>query len=263
MTSLRRHFFNLAELARGTAEFASFKAEWPQIRDAAPQGDGHSVLVLPPFTGHDIYSKPLRDALEEMGYNTHGWENGFNLGIQAEKMELVHQHLRKIYKENGNQKISVVGLSLGGIYARELARRFPHMIKCAVSINSPFAIKGNIDSVPGPLAAAIEMLSGPEFSLKHDDLLERLAAPPKGVPTTSIYSKTDGIAGWEACLNGKSPLAENIEVNGSHMGGFWNPAALAVLLDRLAQPEDGWKPYAAPKNPPGTDRRNGQRPFPN
>ncbi len=84
-------------------------------------------------------------------------------------------------------------------------------------------------------------------------MAERLVTPPP-VPTTSIYSKTDGIADWQGCLNPQAPQVENVEVDGGHLAGIWNLAAVKVILDRLAQPEDNWKPLQkdsvhAPKPP--------------
>ena len=240
--NVKRHYYNVAEAFRGAAEYAQFRAGWPELRKKAPKGDGHPVLVVPPFTGNDTVSAPLRNALTDMGYKAYGWEGGINLGLNDKKSQLLHERVEKIYKENGRKKMTIIGLSLGGLYARELAREFPDMVRDVISINTPFGIGLNRDAAPPLLVGTIQLLSGTEFSLKAEGMAERLITPPP-VPTTSIFSKTDGIAGWEACLNPKSPKAENVEVNGCHIAGFWNLEALTVILDRLAQPAGRWKPF--------------------
>ena len=247
MIHWKQHALNAAEAFRCAAEYAQFKAGWPELRKQSPKGDGHPVLVLPPFTGNDTITAPLRNTLTEVGYKTYGWEAGSNLGLNDKKAQLLHDRLKEIYEENGRQKVSLVGLSLGGIIARELAREYPEMVREAISVNTPFGIGTDKDAVPPLLAATIQILSDEKFSLKSEGMTGRLVTPPP-VPTTSIFSKTDGIAGWRACLNPKSPLAENIEISGSHVGGFWNLEAVSVILNRLAQPEGEWKPLKQPRD---------------
>ena len=247
MIHWKRHALNMAESFRCAAEYAQFRKGWPALRAKSPKGDKHPVLVLPPFTGNDMITAPLRNALAEVGYKTYGWEAGSNLGLNDKKSQHLHDLLKKIYEENGRQKVSLIGLSLGGIIARELAREHPEMVREAISVNTPFGVGMSEESVPPLLVATIQLLSDAKFSLNSEGMTGRLVTPPP-VPTTSIFSKTDGIAGWRACLNPKSPKAENVEVSGCHVGGFWNLEAVSVILDRLAQPEGEWKPFKQTKD---------------
>jgi hypothetical protein len=267
MPRLKRNIFNVAEVFRCAAEYTEFRIKRSGLLRAAPKGDGHPVLVLPGFTHPDALTKPLRNFLTDAGYKAYGWGGGINLGLQEKKCLQLRNQLKEIYEENGKQKVTIIGLSLGGIIARELAREFPEMVRDTISVHTPFGVGLHKKAVPAWLTTAIRVLSESKYSLKSEGMAERLMTPPP-VPTTSIYSKTDGLAGWEACLNPKSPQAENVEVNGCHMAGFWNPKTITVILDRLAQPAGQWKPYeelmATSSKQPGTgwqDKIAGKRRF--
>ena len=142
----------------------------------------------------------------------------------------------ELYARYGHRKISLVGWSLGGLYARQLAKVAPDKVRCMISLGSPFA--GSPKSTNA--WRAYEMVSGSK--VEDQDLLDALIeAPP--VPTTSIFSRTDGICAWQSCLNADGPTSENIEVVGSHCGLGHHPAAVYAIADRLAQPEGDWKKF--------------------
>ncbi len=257
MVHWKRHYLNATEAFRCTVELSQFPKGLGKVLKQAPKGDGHPVMVIPPFTGDDKITTLLRFSLEKAGYKVYGWENGHNIGFNDKKGRNIYEHLKEVYESNGRQKISLIGWSLGGIYARELAREYPDMVRQDITLFTPFGVGMHKDATPPTIVAAISMLSNSKYLLSSEGMAERLVTPPP-VPTTSIYSKGDGIGGWEACLNPKAPLAENVEVGGSHIGGGWNLEALTVILDRLAQPEGKWKPFE-PKDPcpkPNSDWEN-------
>jgi len=145
--------------------------------------------------------------------------------------------VRELFARDG-EPISLVGWSLGGVYARELAKEMPHFVRCVVTLGSPFS---------GPPSATnaywlFERLSGHPHP--DEDMLARLREPPP-LPTTSIYSRTDGIVAWRCSLNPTTPLAENIALHASHIGLGLNPLALYAILDRLAQDPQEWRPFDA------------------
>jgi pimeloyl-ACP methyl ester carboxylesterase len=250
----KRHCRAFAEIFKGAAEYNRLQAAWPALAAAAPEGDGHPVLILPGFTASDGMTAPLRDALREKSYAVHAWEGGINTGLTAKKSLHLRQRLEKIFRESGGRKVTLIGHSLGGIYARELAREFPELVRGVITIGAPFGFGMRPGAVPAVLQRLIETLSGEVFSRRGGDLAARLLTPPP-LPVTSIFSKADAIADWRACLNPEAPLAENVEVAASHLGSVWNAETFAVVLDRLAQPEGGWKPFhaaaadAPPENP--------------
>lgn len=266
MSTWKRSCLHFAEAFRSAAEYVQLHKEWPALRDSSPAGDGHPVLILPAFTTNDWSTAPLRRMLNEKGYKAYGWENGFNFGIRERTAKKIIARLKKIYKENGGQKVSLVGHSLGGIYARAIAQEFPEMVRDVVTIGTPFGIGMHRNATPKMIVGAIQLLTDKRYNLENPGVPERLLTPPDDVPTTSIFSKTDVIGGWEACLNPATPLAENIEVHASHVGSVWSPATVSIILDRLAQPEGAWKPYKHPADEtpppnPGWHMKPGDKSF--
>ena len=217
----------LAE-ARGIFEFNTSLLLSPLLM-RAPIGDGHPVLTLPGFLASDLSMVPMRRYLTELGYDTQAWRMGRNTGGVARMQSALLDRLRQIHADVG-RKISIVGWSLGGIYARHLALQAPDMVRCVVTLGSPFA-----NDVRATNATRLyEALSGE--TIEHTSELQQAIAGDLPVPATSMYSKTDGIVNWRTCLLHPSDTAENIEVRlASHVGFGVNAAALWALADRLAQ----------------------------
>lgn len=203
----------------------------------APRGDGHPVLVLPGFLAGDLSMLPMRRYLRGLGYDTHGWRMGRNLGGVARVRSALRDRLDEIFSATG-RKVSLVGWSLGGVYARDLALQAPEEVRYVISLGSPFA-----SDVRATNATRLyEALSGEKVE-DHVELREAIAGDLP-VPTTSIYSRTDGVVNWRTCRLRASERAENIEVLcASHIGLGVNPAALWVVADRLAQAEGRFVPF--------------------
>lgn len=215
---------------------------WPFKKMALPQGDGHPVLLLPGFLAHDVSMEPMRHFLNEMNYKAEAWQGGVNWGPTEERLDHIKKRLKKIYDDNDGQKVSLIGWSLGGLYARELAREFPEMVRDVISLGSPFQATNNPDStVVGSVFKHINPDIDPEVDFDFN-----LPITP---PMTSIYTKKDGVVHWQTCLLKQDKKTENIEVNSSHMGLIVNPQVLTILADRLAQPEGQWKKFIPSKHP--------------
>ena len=219
---------------RAIWEFGAFLATLPWLR-TAPRGDGHPVLVLPGLLASDVSTLPMRTYLADRGYAVHGWELGRNAGPRDGVEEKMLERLKNLRQRHG-RKVSLVGWSMGGNYARRLARISADDVRLVISMGSPFT--GN------PKASNVwrlfEMVSG----RKVDDAHRRSATQqPLPVPSTSIYSRSDGIVAWQNCVEQEGAQAENIEVEGSHSGLGHNPAALYAVADRLAQAEGEWRPF--------------------
>ncbi len=227
----------LAEL-RVFSEFAMGLAALP-VLSAAPKGDGHTVLVLPGFLTSDRSTDFLRSYLRGMGLNAVGWELGRNLGGLYRMRDHLRRKVAELARERG-QKISLVGWSLGGVYARDLALSLPDMIRGIVTLGSPFSGDLRANNV-GKL---YDQVSGEHVDdAALDDIAALAGAMP--VPATSIYSKTDGVVSWQTSLMEESRTAENIEVVGaSHLGLGFNPAVLWAIADRLAQAEGQFARFA-------------------
>jgi pimeloyl-ACP methyl ester carboxylesterase len=225
----------LAE-ARGILELNASLLLSPLLM-RAPRGDGHPVLALPGFLASDLSMAPLRRYLAELGYDAHAWRMGRNIGGVARMRGALLDRLAAIHREAG-RKVSVVGWSLGGVYARDLALQAPGMVRYVITLGSPFA-----NDVRATNATRLyEALSG-ETVADNPELTQAIAGDLP-VPVTSIYSRSDGIVNWRTCLLRPSDTAENIEVHlASHIGIGVNPAALWAIADRLAQREGEFHPF--------------------
>ncbi|HEY0394855.1 MAG TPA: alpha/beta hydrolase [Candidatus Elarobacter sp.] len=206
----------------------------------APRGDGHPVLVLPGFLVSDISTTALRRYLSALGYDTYGWELGRNFGgIQRMRTKL-RARLAEIHAKTG-KKVSLVGWSLGGVYARDLALAMPAAVRSVITLGSPFSRSENASNI----SDIYEFVSGEgpwdKDGTRHEFDAIREALP---VPATSIWSKTDGIVTWRASVLKADARSENIEVIGaSHIGLGGNAAVLWAVADRLAQPDGEFIPF--------------------
>src|SRR5437763_5082559 len=126
----------LAE-ARAVLEFNTSLLLSPLLL-RAPRGDGHPVLALPGFLATDISMAPLRRYLKQLGYDTYAWKMGRNLGGIASRRNALKQLLSGIYDATG-RKVSIVGWSLGGVYARDLALHVPEQVRSVITLGTPFA----------------------------------------------------------------------------------------------------------------------------
>jgi pimeloyl-ACP methyl ester carboxylesterase len=204
------------------AELGSILPAFPVLM-TAPRGDGHPVLVLPGLYASDSSTFVLRRYLKALNYQVHPWKLGRNWGPSTEIRKGIRDRFQDL-SQRYQRRVSIVGWSLGGIYARELAREHPSLVRQVITLGSPFGAGYNVEGEPDAALAA------------------RLRpAPP--VPCTAIYSKTDGVVPWEACLEIETPQTDNIEVQASHIGMGINALVLWVIADRLAQAEGQWRPF--------------------
>lgn len=241
---LLKTFNSAAESVRGSSELGALYAFWPWLMwntPAAPQR-GKPVLVLPGLMTGDSMTAPLRQCLAQKGYEVHAWLGGTNLGLNPDTAAHLIQRLHDIYEQSGRRKVTLVGHSLGGIFARELARDYPHMVESVVTLGTPCGIDDT--AAPGWLKQIYQWLNpkGDPDELTDAELQQRRLTPPP-VPVTSIYSEDDGVVPWRTCLNPKAPQAENIKVASSHLGMIYHPLAVAAVLDRLAQDPAKWQPF--------------------
>lgn len=201
-----------------------------------PPGDGHPVLVFPGLAAPDLTTLPMRAFLRSRGYTPYEWEQGLNLGPREGVLERCRERADMLAHKHG-EAVSLVGWSLGGVYAREIAKQQPQHTRCVVTLGTPFTGHPRANNA----WRLYEMLSGHKLT-EVDPLIQQAREIPP-VPTTSIYSRTDGVVSWFCSLNADSPMAENVAVPASHMGLGMNPFALYVLADRLAQKPSSWRPF--------------------
>jgi pimeloyl-ACP methyl ester carboxylesterase len=205
--------------------------------EALPLGDGHPVVVYPGLGGGALTTSHLRRFLSDSGFTVHDWEGGVNTGpggIFDDWLGGLEQRVRGLHREHG-RKASLVGWSLGGVYAREIAKRCPESVRQVITLGTPFAALGG-----GNHATAVYKLLNRDHTQLTPELQARLRECPP-VPTTSIFSKTDGIVSWRGCIEKKSVSSESVEVAASHLGMGTHPQVLRIVANRLAQPEGRWR----------------------
>lgn len=229
----------LTEGARATYEIGAFVALRGALK-TLPKGDGHPVIVLPGFVASDRSTRPLRNLLKDLGYDAHAWGLGRNLRFNAEREKAMRELVCRVYEQSGGRKISLIGWSLGGVFARELAKQFPEKVRLVISLGSPISP----DRRHSKARHLFEAINGTEGSPERDERYGRVGeAPP--VPSTSILTKGDGIVAWRGSVQSpdKRYDTENIIVPASHVGLGVNPIVMVAIADRLAQKEGEWAPF--------------------
>ena len=211
------------------------------LKKCLPQGDNHPVLVFPGFLASSRSTVPLRKYLADLGYRSHRWKLGYNMGYSYKLHYGMRDRVTELFERYG-EKVSLVGWSLGGVYARELAREMPDIVRQVISMGSPF--RGH------PSSSNVHKIFNMFTEVPYDELpesfLQDMAHPPP-VPTTALYTRGDGVVAWQSTVElSDREDVENIHVGGAHLGLGFNPRTLYVLADRLAQPEGKWRPFKPP-----------------
>lgn len=194
--------------------FCNYLAGQMNLPDTVVHGDGHPVLVIPGLAASGMATVDMRIRLQDLGYAAYDWKHGINGGHGLDLdgwLRVLGKQVQELY-ERHDSPISIIGWSLGGMYARELGLLHPALVRQVITLATPFGILGES---PHPCA-------GSEGG---------------SVRYTSIYSQTDGIVSWEKCIGPETSQHRNIEVNGvSHFGMVHHPEVLNVIASLLQEP---------------------------
>jgi len=225
----------LTEPARGLFGLAAmpFAAGWLAC---APRGDGHGVLVLPGLLATDMSTALLRRYLRWLGYDVHGWRLGRNVGPTATVLDSLPRALADLADASGGP-VSLIGWSLGGIYARELARDHPEQVRQVITLGSPFRLTDPRQS------RADNSYRRRSYLHARGARTREQVAEPITVPSTAVYSKSDGIVAWQTCIEPVTELHENVEVRCGHLAFGVDPPTLWLIADRLAVPAGPRAPF--------------------
>lgn len=234
---------------RALAEMAVLPFTWPVLAQL-PQGDGHPVLLLPGFMGDEGSLVALKTFLAGRNYAVETWGLGRNVGFQRRHAQALEQKIRHLHHTTG-RRVSLVGWSLGGVFGLYGALQAPECVRQLVTLGSPINV-GPEGSQASPLVKALyRMVAHPLGAEVH--VMQPRAKPLREhllpqVPMSCLYSLSDGVVPpQEATVDGPDVRCENIRVSGSHTGLGFNAMVLAIVADRLAQPEGSWQPF----NPAG------------
>ncbi|MEO1252441.1 MAG: alpha/beta hydrolase [Pseudomonadota bacterium] len=230
-------FWTLAE-GRAIYELGGFILSRPFL-NRLPKGDGHPVIVLPGFLASDRSTAPLRGLLGDLGYAAHAWGMGRNLVFNDEREEELMALIERIHGRH-SEKASLIGWSLGGVFAREIAKRHPDKVRSVITLGSPIRSPRDFSNA----RHIYDRVNGSPEETQAERISQLNVPPP--VPTTSIYSKTDGVVSWRGSVQDPhpaNPQTENIEIPASHFGIGVNPFAMLAIADRLSQEEGAWRPF--------------------
>lgn len=223
---------------RAPAELGAFVGLAPLLR-AAPRAPSRTVLVVPGFGTDDRATTPLRLALRQLGHRPQGWAQGRNDGPTPSRIEGLIKHLHELADAAGGP-VPIVGWSLGGVYGRVLAQWHPELVDQVITLGSPFNIDRSQHSYVVNLYEKAEAEG--RFVRRRGEIdLDTIDRP-----STSIYTRSDGIVPWTACVQTSSEQAENIEVRGSHCGLGVNVSAAYIVADRLRFTAENWQPFEPP-----------------
>lgn len=212
----------------------------------APRGDGHPVLLLPGFMADEATLFALKYFLRSRGYDVQTWGFGRNVGFQTRHAQALEQKIRWLHHKSG-RRVSLVGWSLGGVFALYGAHQAPECVRCVITLGSPVSVDPEGSKSPALVKALYRLIAHPMGPDAHTmqprakKLRERKRLP---VPMSCLYSLSDGVVPpQEATINGDPALHQNIRVAGSHSGLGFNAMVLAIVAERLAQPEGQWQRF--------------------
>lgn len=236
--------YSLLEL-RALLELATLPWSLPVLA-MAPRGDGHPVLLLPGFMGSEASLIGLELFLRNRGYAAETWGLGRNVGFQAKHANALEQKIRHLHHKTG-RKVSLVGWSLGGVFALYGAHQAPECVRSVVTLGSPISIDPEGSASPPLVKAMYRLIAHPMGPAAHalqpraKKLSERKTT---SMPLSCLYSLGDGVVPpQEATIEGDPALHENIRVPGSHIGMGFNALVLWIVADRLSQPEGAWRRF--------------------
>jgi pimeloyl-ACP methyl ester carboxylesterase len=232
---------------RGLLEMALLPVSLPLLLEA-PAGDGHPVLLVPGFMASESSLIALKLFLQNKGYDVHTWGLGRNMGFRSKHANALPQKIRYLNHVTG-KKVSLVGWSLGGVFSMYGAQNALECVRSIVTLGSPVSVDATGSQSPNLVKALYRVVSHRLGASAH--VMQPRAKVMRerrrlAIPTSCLYSLSDGVVPpQEATIDGDPAMHENIQVPGSHIGLGFNGIVLAIVAERLAQPENEWTPFTA------------------
>ncbi|HSC01915.1 MAG TPA: hypothetical protein VLC49_01310 [Solirubrobacteraceae bacterium] len=208
--------------------------------EGVPRGDGAPVLLVPGFLAGDVSLGVMARWLSRIGHRPCRAGMRVNVDCTSRALDRLEGQLVRFAERHG-RKVTIVGQSRGGSLARILAVRRPELVAGVVCLGSPLTdplavhpfVRAQVEAVAllGTLGLRGLFSYTCQFGSCCREARADATAPwPPQVPFTAVYSRSDGIVDWRACLD---PHARHVEVRSSHVGMSVNPAVFAVIAEAL------------------------------
>ncbi|MEQ8857882.1 MAG: alpha/beta hydrolase [Pseudomonadales bacterium] len=223
--------FHMMLEGRLFTEAMALMAQLPLLRMSLPHGTG-PVMVLPGFMADDSLTWLLRRFLDGLGYRSYPWGRGVNRGMMLDHLPGIIESLEDV-RRDWQATASLVGWSRGGVLSREVARDRPDLVRSVVTLGSP--VRGGVRGTTIGRWVSRETGLTPE---QMSRLLAERQQRPIETPITALYSKTDGVVSWQACIDEHSPHVRHDEVQGSHVGLVVNADVYRKVAAALAPYHD-------------------------
>lgn len=235
-------WWSLLEAPRAAIEISSIALRHRSLLEA-PRGDGHPVLVLPGYGAGDSIMYVLRYYLDSWGYDARPWNLGVNFtktritaidqinAFREEMEDKVAARIEALFNETG-QPVSLVGWSLGGIYANSMADRVPDCLNHVITLGAPYGDPRG--TAAWNILKALNFSSTPDEEQDLSGWHKHDAITGRKVKTTIIYSPNDGIVSEHAARLAEQDNIAHVAVSSSHAGFAFNPAVYRIIADTLA-----------------------------
>ena len=231
----------LTEIPRALVELGSLHALMPSL-SMLRRGDEHPTLLIPGFMAGDGSLGMLKRYLRYLRYSPETWGFGRNTGHPEHLFDHLPEKLAEMAEKWG-EPVSLIGQSLGGVFARELAREFPQYVRQVITMGSPFGVRNSAVTMRA-LSHLYEASSGKTIDDMVAIMRDRNTHESPDVPVTAIYSKGDGVVHWSSCMEtDEDHHTQNIRVPGSHCGMAFNGAIYYIIADRLSQDVSSWQHF--------------------
>lgn len=220
--------FNVLLETRAIAEWTSMLWLYPFIPKHKSK-KSKPILLMPPYLGNDNSTTFVRKYLKSVGFKTYKWDLGVNM-INSKSLPKLIEKLDEIYEKH-QEKVSLVGWSGGGIFAKIIANRCPEKVEQLITIGSPV---WGVKNMKTPIVRTLEFVRGTKLRERNLKFINELEEIPK-VPITCIYTKTDGLIPWKNCMEAETYRDDikNVEVFGSHCGMGANATVLLTVANAL------------------------------
>jgi len=215
--------------ARGLIELPRLLLRFPVLA-RQPRGNREPVMILPGYGAGDGSTAILKIYLQLLGYRVRGWGLGRNLGEVADLLPRILKRLASFSRRSDHQTVTIIGWSLGGYLARELARERPDLVRQVITLGTPV--------IGGPkytVVAESYRKRGIDIDAIAAEVEWRSNATRLEIPVLAIYSRADAIVAWQACIDRKTPNVEHVEVKTTHIGFGFSPDVYKIIALSLAQ----------------------------